>query len=105
MSGNPLIHFYRTPAFSPAKTDEILSLAGTHLSPGIIAVETEYCFYIETTSPLTSDESGILRWLLSETFEQEKFGENSFLNPPIPPLPRGGVRGGNHSGCRCHGEE
>lgn len=80
MSGNPLVHFYRTPALSPAKTDEILSLARTHISPGIIAAETEYCFHIETTSPLTNAESGILRWLLSETFEQEKFGEKSFLN-------------------------
>ena len=41
----------------------------------------EYCFNIETSAPLTADELGILRWLLSETFEIENFMEKSFLEP------------------------
>ena len=33
----------------------------------------EYCFNVETSEPLTSEELKILRWLLAETFEIEKF--------------------------------
>lgn len=39
----------------------------------------EYCFNIETSSPLTTEQLGTLRWLLSETFEQEWFGNSSLL--------------------------
>src|SRR4030043_1806717 len=41
----------------------------------------EYCFNIETSAPLTTGDSRILRWLLAETFELEHFGEKSFLKP------------------------
>ena len=40
----------------------------------------EYCYYIETSRPLTKSELGILSWLLAETFEKENFGEKSFLD-------------------------
>ncbi len=38
----------------------------------------EYCYYIETLSPLTGKELGILTWLLEETFQKENFGKKSF---------------------------
>ncbi len=41
----------------------------------------EYCFNIETSAPLTTEELRILRWLLAETFEIEHLGEKSFLKP------------------------
>ncbi|MFC1925650.1 phosphoribosylformylglycinamidine synthase [Chloroflexota bacterium] len=41
----------------------------------------EYCFNIETSTPLSADELAVLRWLLAETFEVENFGEKSFLQP------------------------
>jgi len=74
-----LSHFYRRPALSPAKKNELLSLAKQSVFPSIEDIETEYCFNIETKSPLTDDEANILRWLLSETFEPENFAEESFL--------------------------
>jgi len=39
----------------------------------------EYCFYIETTGELNSNETHILKWLLAETFEPEKFSRVSIL--------------------------
>jgi phosphoribosylformylglycinamidine synthase len=41
----------------------------------------EYCFNVETSAPLTSEELRVLRWLLAQTFEIEHFGEKSFLKP------------------------
>jgi phosphoribosylformylglycinamidine synthase len=41
----------------------------------------EYCFNVETSEPLTSEELKILQWLLAETFEIEKFSEQSFITP------------------------
>lgn len=39
----------------------------------------EYCFNVESSSPLTAEELKTLRWLLAETFEQDSFGEKPFL--------------------------
>src|SRR4030043_1167666 len=92
-----LLHFYRTPALSLAKKNELLSVTLQKIFPEIIDIETEHCFNIETTSPLTNEELNILRWLLSETFEPENFSEESFLisNPPSPPFTKGGQRKGS----------
>ena len=40
----------------------------------------EYCFNVETSVHLTTNELTILHWLLAETFEVENFGNKSFLN-------------------------
>ncbi|MEW6418742.1 MAG: phosphoribosylformylglycinamidine synthase [Nitrospirota bacterium] len=90
-----LLHLYRKPALSHAKKNELLSVAQQRVSSDIKDIETEYCFNIETISPLTTKELDILRWLLSETFEPNNFSEKSFLisNPPSPPFTKGGLRG------------
>src|SRR4030042_748833 len=92
-----LLHFYRTPALSLAKKNELLSVTRQKIFPEIIDIETEHCFNIETTSPLTNEEMNIVRVLLSETFEPENFSEESFLisNPPSPPFTKGGQRKGS----------
>src|SRR4030043_509128 len=82
-----LLHFYRTPALSLAKKNELLSVTRQKIFPEIIDIETEHCFNIETTSPLTNEELNILRWLLSETFEPENFSEESFLIHPLSFIP------------------
>ncbi len=43
----------------------------------------EWCFYVETSDPLTPDEEGTLDWLLSETFEPDRYGRASFLEGEI----------------------
>ena len=43
-------------------------------------VGTEYCFYVEEMDqPLDAQDLTVLRYVLSETFEPEKFGPLSFL--------------------------
>ncbi len=75
----PLIYRYKTPAVADAKKKELLALARKTISGSIKDIETEFCFYIDASSPLTQDESEILGWLLSETFEPEQYSEESFL--------------------------
>lgn len=44
----------------------------------------ENCYYVETASPLSVRHASVLQWLLSETFEPDKFAADSFIE--------GGVR-------------
>ena len=74
-----LLHFYRIPALSESKKNELLSTIRQKVSSEIKDIQTEYCFNIETTQSLTSEELKVLRWLLSETFEPENFSDKSFL--------------------------
>lgn len=73
------MHFYRYPALSEAKKNELLLFVRQKVFPDIKDIETEYCFNIETTVPLTNEEISTLRWLLAETFEPENFADESFL--------------------------
>ncbi|RJQ41374.1 MAG: phosphoribosylformylglycinamidine synthase [Nitrospiraceae bacterium] len=74
-----LIHLYRTPALSETKKKSLLAILRQGVAPDINDIETEYCFNIEATAPLTTEELNILRWLLAETFEPEGFSSSSFL--------------------------
>ncbi|MBN1299351.1 MAG: phosphoribosylformylglycinamidine synthase, partial [Actinobacteria bacterium] len=44
----------------------------------------EYCFNIETTGQLSAQELEILKWLLTETFEPQKFSNKNFLKASNP---------------------
>ncbi len=74
-----LIRFYRRPALSQAKKNELISIIKLEISPEINDIETEFCFYVETSGSLSGADMGILRWLLSETFEPERFSDRSLL--------------------------
>ncbi|RJQ44742.1 MAG: phosphoribosylformylglycinamidine synthase [Nitrospiraceae bacterium] len=74
-----LIHFYRTPALPETRKSELLSTARLKISPEITDIETEYCFNVQVKGHLTQDDMQVLHWLLSETFEPEKFSDRSFL--------------------------
>ena len=64
-----LFHLYRTPALSAYQTTSLLAAAQEKVSPAIIGIETEFCFNVAADAPLTQDETRLLRWLLTETFE------------------------------------
>ena len=51
-----LIHLYRAPVLTEAGRNELLSLIHIKVSPHIKGIETEYCFNIEISGPLTDDE-------------------------------------------------
>ncbi len=83
-----LLHFYRKPALSETKKKSLLPILRQCVASNINDIETEYCFNIEATAPLTSEELNILRWLLSETFEPENFSGESFLTRHSSPVTR-----------------
>ena len=74
-----LKHFFRT---SPTPQHTLLQLSQQHVSAHIHNIETEYCFNIQTDSPLSADQHNRLIYLLSETFEVDQFAEQSFLTGP-----------------------
>ncbi|HXW68139.1 MAG TPA: phosphoribosylformylglycinamidine synthase, partial [Dissulfurispiraceae bacterium] len=74
-----LFHLYRTPALSPYKRNVLLDTVKESISPDIADIETEFCFNIETSGPLTVKELKVIRWLLAETFEPHNFSDRSFL--------------------------
>ena len=76
-----LIHFYRVPGVSTAARDGLLKRARERVSAAIDAIETELCFNVEANGELTPEEVGVLTWLLSETFDPERFRATSFLEP------------------------
>lgn len=79
-----LIHYFRSPGFSPERVRALLDRVRREISPQIEAIETEYCFNVELTSALDEAEERLLRWLLAETFEPERFGTRSCLNSGAP---------------------
>jgi phosphoribosylformylglycinamidine synthase len=56
-------------------------MARQRVSADVHGIDTEYCFNIEVADELTAAEFRTLTWLLSETFEPERFGGDSFLDP------------------------
>ncbi len=79
MADKKLFHLYRTPALSPYRRNVLLNTVKESISPDIADIETEFCFNIETSGPLTERELKVLRWLLAETFEPDNFSDKSFL--------------------------
>ncbi len=82
MPDNKLLHFYRTPALSPYKRNVLVNAVRERIWPDVADIETEFCFNIETSEPLTQGELKTLRWLLAETFEPQNFSDRSFLANP-----------------------
>lgn len=78
-----LLHFYRIPSLSPAKKNLLINTLRQKVSPHILNIEGEYCFNIEVTAELTSEEQYSLYWLFAETFEPENFGKEPFLKNDV----------------------
>ncbi len=74
-----LIHFFRTPGAPAAAAGTLLRRARERVSADLQAIESELCFNVDTDGDLTAEETEILGWLLSETFEPDQFGARSFL--------------------------
>jgi len=87
-----LLHLYRTPGFSSARREALLATARERISPGIQAIQTEYCFNIDAAGDLAPDEFRTLGWLLSETFEPTRFGRLSFLQTKDGKEAEGAIR-------------
>jgi|TARA_B110000967_G_scaffold21197_1_gene19685 phosphoribosylformylglycinamidine synthase len=78
-SERTVLQLFRRPFLSPEATATLLRKANGKpgVDGGIESIETEQCFNVETTSPLTNDELETLQWLLRETFEPDQFSDTS----------------------------
>ena len=76
----PLLRRYRSYNLPPTTHASLLDTALRNHGPEIEAVEAEYCFYIETGRDFRNQELRVLDWLLSETFEPDRYGLASFLD-------------------------
>ena len=74
-----LKHFFRTPGLSPERQRALIQLAKQRVSARIRDIQTEYCFNVQTRSALSADRQTRLAYLLSETFEPDRFADRSFL--------------------------
>jgi phosphoribosylformylglycinamidine synthase len=76
----PLLRRYRSYSLPPSTHTSLLETARRAGGGDIEAIEAEYCFYIETIRDFRNEELRILDWLLSETFEPDRYGLASFLD-------------------------
>ena len=75
-----LLHLYRAPGLSPARSNALLLAARKRISPDIRDIETEFCFNIEAAGRQSRGDLEALAWLLRETFQPEGFGLRSSLD-------------------------
>jgi phosphoribosylformylglycinamidine synthase len=76
-----LQHLYRAPGLPEGQRRSLIDTARRLVGSQIEAVDTELCFNIELARPLTPAGWTTLRWLLAETFEPDRTGPASFLDP------------------------
>ncbi|XP_071725169.1 probable phosphoribosylformylglycinamidine synthase, chloroplastic/mitochondrial [Rutidosis leptorrhynchoides] len=74
-----VIHFYRVPLMQENATLELIKEVQTKVSNQIVDLKTEQCFNIGIKNEISSEKVSALRWLLSETYEPENLGTESFL--------------------------
>jgi phosphoribosylformylglycinamidine synthase len=76
-----VMHLFRSPGVADAEREALLRLVRTRVAPDIETIETEHCFNVGVDGTFGAPEMEVLRWLLAETFEPDRFGLTSFLNP------------------------
>ncbi len=87
-----MLRFYRTPSMTPTKVEAFVSNAELVVGRPLGQVGTEYCFYVEADEPLAAQDLAVLEYALSETFEPEQFGPESFLQGRFPTILEYGPR-------------
>lgn len=69
-TGTQVVHFYYQPT-SDSKSALLLHKLKQTLKQTELDLEMEWCFNVELTEPLTSEQEAALRWVLKETYEDE----------------------------------
>lgn len=73
------MRFYRSPAYTEAKAEEILKRLQA-VDAGIKSIVTELCYHVETSSgTLTEGDLEQLKWVLQNPFEPQKVTRESQL--------------------------
>lgn len=72
-----IIKFYKSPGLLAGKlTNKIQAVKQVS---DVDIIETELCYYIESTSELSQDELKIVRWTLSSSFQAQSLTDVSEL--------------------------
>lgn len=74
-----MYRLYRTPALSEAEASRFRQQGEKRLSLSLPPLVSEWCYYIVSRAPLSSEEEAILRWLVAETFQPNYCSPESFL--------------------------
>jgi phosphoribosylformylglycinamidine synthase len=74
-----LLHLYRAPGLQEAALAALRDRTRTKVSADIADIGAEICYNVDVEGALSDADLRILTWLLSETFEPEGFGGESFL--------------------------
>jgi len=76
----PIHHLHRSPALSLSQTRSLIADAQAEADWTIDALETEYCYNIQTSRALSDDEQSRLHWLLAETWDPQGLSADSHLS-------------------------
>lgn len=74
-----ILRFYRTPGLKTGQLKNKLRKI-TQIETSVIALETETCYYVETTDSLNEEEVRTLKWILAPPFERECFRSSSVFD-------------------------
>ncbi|KAG0595885.1 hypothetical protein M758_UG206700 [Ceratodon purpureus] len=72
-------HIYRTPFLQENAAAALLKQVQEKISADIISIETEQCYNIALSAPLSSEKWEVLQWLLKETYEPSNLQMSSNL--------------------------
>ncbi|KDD76052.1 hypothetical protein H632_c378p1, partial [Helicosporidium sp. ATCC 50920] len=64
-----VVQLYRAPGLAPSKLSALLESAKRQGCEDVSKIDSELCFNVALSGPLTEDQARVLLWLLSETFE------------------------------------
>ncbi|KFM22797.1 putative phosphoribosylformylglycinamidine synthase, chloroplastic/mitochondrial [Auxenochlorella protothecoides] len=76
-AGPGVLQLYRSPGLSASKAATLLKQAQAKTLPEVTEMDTELCYNISLSQPLTAAEAETLAWLLRETFEPERLTPDS----------------------------
>lgn len=65
-----ILRFYKAPGLKTGQVKSKLHKV-SQIEASITELETELCYYVETTEPLEEEEVHILKWILAPPFERE----------------------------------
>ncbi|MBU7004136.1 MAG: hypothetical protein HXS50_01120, partial [Theionarchaea archaeon] len=74
-----LLHLFRKPALDSSQRSDLMQRINQAAGGKVVDLESEFCFNIESSGPISTKSMKVLEWLLSETFEPEYFSRDSFL--------------------------
>lgn len=74
-----ILKFYKAPGLKTGQLKSKLHKV-SQIEASITDLETELCYYVETTDPLQEEEVQILRWILAPPFKRECLQCDSVFN-------------------------